>query len=802
MGAQFTEDAQLVARKTCGGESRPRYLPVARNGIIHCTNQILDESETTEPPETPAPVFAARALKSALFGTPAPPEDEAFYEGESESENMVVQDTVKGMSRSLSPTKPPGILLTPGTGTTRRKTVSFGNEVIDKTEERQTNGTVTSRSGIPDDCPGKFPSPWNARSKSSTRAKRKTSLTKVLENAREGKTPKVESGSSAATSEPQQPAISKPDSDIKSSPSKARKPRKSSQSNQELLQQLNVHEGFDGDMTVDLNEPHSQSGKFWKSSFEQYHEEAKAEMAKLLKYKQLAKSYAKLKDVQSINLEEKLKEEQRKVVCMEDKISRLQSQIAMADLEGNDDESPELMKELARQTALAEQYKGQVEEFRLALEGPKGQSNISANEGKRLTSPRTEKTLLETHRELKKAREQLKEMISLREEMQTLRQTLSTTEKTVTKLQEENTKLTQELLHADLRLETHLEKCERKRKSSEERLHRRDEELQALQKDYGALKDLAKANRRDAEQLLKGRHDQVVKLRKEIASLRGAESTAQELQRVLQKKTADHETTVADLQIQIEALKESQKQESVDDRVSKRTKDERLNMRPDPYSKPLPSIESHVRESQIEVYSPPISRPSKALAPSNNSRSDTPSKSPRPRSSHSALSEIVNGASDDSVPAPRYGPVQHTPLPAQVTPLTTRFSSMSLESPEMQLPSPEPSLPQITSRAIHERNCRASPRPSMFNIASSPPKAAVVRSQTSGELTRQRSNNNLAARRLANLSSSRSSTLDGSKPRVALPPERAAAARARLEQKNAEKKRAQALGGDKENIQN
>jgi hypothetical protein len=44
--------------------------------------------------------------------------------------------------------------------------------------------------------------------------------------------------------------------------------------------------------------------------------------------------------------------------------------------------------------------------------------------------------------------------------------------------------------------------------------------------------------------------------------------------------------------------------------------------------------------------------------------------------------------------------------------------------------------------------------------------------------------------------------LDSSKQRVALPPERAAAARARLEQKNAEKKRAQGLGGErnKENI--
>jgi hypothetical protein len=91
----------------------------------------------------------------------------------------------------------------------------------------------------------------------------------------------------------------------------------------------------------------------------------------------------------------------------------------------------------------------------------------------------------------------------------------------------------------------------------------------------------------------------------------------------------------------------------------------------------------------------------------------------------------------------------------------------------------------------------------MFNIPSSPPKAAVVRSQTSSELSRQRSNNDLAARRLATLTSSRVSSLDGSKQRVALPPERAAAARARLERKNAEKKRLEELGGErnKENMQ-
>ncbi len=758
-------------------------------------------------------------MKSAIFGAPDPQEDETFYEGEDESEDIATQKTTKAISTSMSPTKPQGILLTPGTGTTRRKTVSFDNEVVDKPENEKTRGKLSSKkskSGMPDDCPGKFPSPWASKSENLRNVNR--NLTKVLEHAREGKSQKYGSESNAINSKYQPSVQPQPESNNKSSREEAKSSRnagsdtKSSQSettvspskaepsNQELLQQLIVHEGYDNDMTVDLNEPHSQSGKFWKSNFEKYHEDAKAEMAKLFKYKQLAKSYAKLKDVQSINLEEKLKEEQRKVLCMEDQISKLTAQIASAAGDGNYDEAPELTKELARQTALAIQYKNKVEEFRVALEGTEPETGISANQGKRVSPERLEDTFKDVSRELKKAREELKEMVSLREEMQQLRQTLSTMEQTMKKLQNENIKLTQELLHADMRLETHLENCEKKRQSAEHRLRLKNDEIESLRKDYTALKDLAKANRRDAEQLLKGRHDQVVKLRKEIASLRGAESNAQEAERTLQKKTVEHDRNVADLQRQIEALKENQKPDYLHERLSKRSKDEK--QLPNLYSKPLPTIENHAPESQIPIPTSPIARPSKAAAALKHYQSDTPSKPPRPRSSHSALSEIINNAKVDSIPPAVYGPVQHTPLPA-VTPLVNRLSSMSISSPEMQLPSPEPSISQFAPKAIHHRTCRPSPRPSMFNIPSSPPKAAVVRSQTSSELSRQRSNNDLAARRLATLTSSRVSSSDGSKQRVALPPERAAAARARLEQKNAEKKRLQELGGErnKENMQ-
>jgi hypothetical protein len=278
-----------------GSRSKP-YVP------IHCAHQCVGENQ--EPPETPAPLFAARALKSALFGTPAPVEDDTHYEYDSDAETMAGKD----VKRSLSPTKPQSILLTPGTATTRRKTVSFGNEVLDKAEKNVVGRA--SKSGIPDDCPGKFPSPWPADEK-STKSTRKTTLTQTLENARESKPPRTSSESNRGSSESQQLLNPKPESDSKvTSNSRARSGRstKPQKSNQELLQELVEYNPVECDMTMDLNEPHSQSGKFWKSEYEHYHQEAKREMEKLLKYKQLAKSYAKKRDAEAIDLSEKLKE--------------------------------------------------------------------------------------------------------------------------------------------------------------------------------------------------------------------------------------------------------------------------------------------------------------------------------------------------------------------------------------------------------------------------------------------------------------------------------------------------------------
>jgi hypothetical protein len=376
-----------------------------------------------EPPETPAPVFAARAFKSALFGTPTF-RDEDEFETPRRAAAMKPADGPEAAKFGIaSPAKPQGILLTPGTATTRRKTVSFGEGVVDNGDK-----CTIWRSGMPSNCPGKFPSPWTPRVGENPKGARKSTLTRTLEAARDEKAKYSHSTKINDTDAPQ-PKSGTVSRSISGSESGVGK----------------IDDDVDGDMTLDLNEPRSQSGRYWKSEYEKYHEEAKAEMKKLVKYKQLAKSYAKKKDGEAVDLGERLKEEQQKVAGMEARITELVALIANQRLSGTDDESRDLLKDLAHQTALAIEYRDQVNQFQAALQereaDPERRNN--AHSEKRASSNAL--ILGSEPHELKGAREQLAQMVSLRDEVRGLRQNLSAAERKITKLQNENARLFKEL---------------------------------------------------------------------------------------------------------------------------------------------------------------------------------------------------------------------------------------------------------------------------------------------------------------------------------------------------------------------
>jgi hypothetical protein len=233
------------------------------------------ESTFIDPPETPAHQFAVKAFKHAIFGTPAPEDlNNAARKFETKAKITALKSKFPELPAqrnddpSLSPAKRGnGILMTPGTANKGRKTVSFGSQIEDN--EGKTSGTL--RSGIPNNCPGKFPSPWTPGTElkldSSSDKRPRTKLTEALLDAR-------------TTTQPQ--AGQKP---------KARD---------------------DSDITMDLGAPRSDSGKYWKEQYESYAERSEKEMKKVVAKQQLAKKFAMKKDSEVTELATKLEQERKR----------------------------------------------------------------------------------------------------------------------------------------------------------------------------------------------------------------------------------------------------------------------------------------------------------------------------------------------------------------------------------------------------------------------------------------------------------------------------------------------------------
>lgn len=388
-------------------------------------------------------MFAARAFKRALFGTPAPQRD---VQSRKETRAAAARSekakptTVQDHKRYESPTRPQGILLTPGTGTSRRKRVSFGRDVKPNTAAANTE---------------------------AAKSRPRTKLQEALEKSRK------ESSRASSDDEARKPTfdLEEPEGD----------------GAWEEVDELDR----EPDITVDLNEPRSQSGQYWKSEFQKYHDEARSEMEKLVKYKQLAKSYAKAKDAEALDLNERLKEEQSKVMQMEQKITELAGQVTAKQGQGQDTrDDRKLMKDLTRQTALAVKYREQVEELETLLRD----SGYGADGNRRkrgVTSPRTAQTLLETQRELRKAREQVTELNDLRYELKCTKTDLSASEQRSLKLEGEKKKAVADLAKSEIKVA----ELERKLAKAEQDRQRKDSQYEKLKADYDALREQNKMQR-------------------------------------------------------------------------------------------------------------------------------------------------------------------------------------------------------------------------------------------------------------------------------------------------------------------
>lgn len=428
-------------------------------------------------------MFAIRAFKSAIFGTPGADEDDEKTLSQSRQSD---HQRSKSDSTKLAPTeiktdlKPTGddttvnpsgsptksILVTPGTAL-RRKTVSFGESVIDNEGKRP--GSASKPVKTPPNPSGNLSTQWMSGSSDGS-GKPRSKLTQTLMNARDNASKNSEAAKADETS-------------------RGTKSDASSQSKEILDNE---------DITINLEDPHSESGKYWKTEFDNYRVRTNREIKKLIHYRSIAKSYARKKDSEAMRLADKLKEEEEKVAEMERQVSRLAS--AMVGEQSTGDKE-HLVQDLTKQTALAMQYKQQVTSLRNALEKHDvvgDTANTTVKEKEESLSTNSTDELHKTQQELKQANSKIEEMQRQQSELSTLQNLAQSSEKKAQALEQENHTLKQTLA----RVKQEMSRYEGRRKDKETRLKQREARLeQRIQEYREKLKTVSQEHRESVENL-------------------------------------------------------------------------------------------------------------------------------------------------------------------------------------------------------------------------------------------------------------------------------------------------------------
>lgn len=298
-------------------------------------------------------------------------------------------------ARPSSPTK--GILVTPGVSMGRRKAVTFDSAA--KKDEVKLGNTRT-RSGLPKDFPGKFPSPWTPKSG----------------------TPRP-TGSLEETSLP-----------IESAASKKRAVKievtETSRIDDILMEsdddKMPVFQ--DGELTTDMNAPKSASGIYWKDHAENLEGLALSKVDQLRDRCNLAIEYAKLKDEFCVNLGEKLRELMDKNKLLKNEIKRLNQFSDTSDGNALSDATrvprgekariPQSEQERARMQAVIDQYAARLQTLQEMLDQREqniAELSMSLYTGeKNVSDNATSEQVAELKQKLKHARQEVKELGPLR----------------------------------------------------------------------------------------------------------------------------------------------------------------------------------------------------------------------------------------------------------------------------------------------------------------------------------------------------------------------------------------------------
>lgn len=485
---------------------------------------ILDNSRDQEPPETPAPVFALRAFKSALFGTPGADDNQTervsrareqpasrardpsisrerpSREGAGNDTAAKKVDAGQTQNTMASPTK--SILVTPGTISNRRKTVSFGDGVVDN-ERKQESPSKTPTAKTPPSATGSSTSrQWT--SGSSDGSKPRSKLTQALMDSRDKR---------SKDSEPTQALKTEESRTVETTPKAI---------------SSTVTRGDDNDETINMDDPRSQSGKYWKTEFDNYRTRTDTEIRRLVQYRSVAKAYARKKDEEAVRLAEKLNQEEGKVGEMERRVSQLASTMVA---EGSKVDKEQLIQDLTKQTALALQYKHRVTLLRKALEqhGVVNNEVVDTKEQPNKDNEFSDKTdtsaeeLRKTQQALDQANSKIEAMRNQRTDLTELQDLAQSSEQKASELEKENATLKLSLA----RVKSEMTKYEDRRKEKEAKLKQREAKLEMRIQEYrDRLKTVSQQHRDSQESLKKtfveerqAQEDQIARLKLTIATL-------------------------------------------------------------------------------------------------------------------------------------------------------------------------------------------------------------------------------------------------------------------------------------------
>ncbi|KAK6521618.1 hypothetical protein TWF506_001831 [Arthrobotrys conoides] len=335
-------EAQNVTRKRDAFLNMLAWLRGDQQGEEEEVDQdlIIPDQDLPDDPETPGPAtFAFNAFRNGLFGTPKPDlevQDIRPHHQRRERDHrpkfgrdvMSDEDVFTSSKRrppleSRSPGRfktfedamtpprrnPQSILVTPGNTISKKKTVSFGPDQVHEDTFCYEARTGRVRSGLPADYPGKFPSPWTPKITNEL-PKRRTSreLARVEEieifedqNKPYKGTPKPKTKNSTTSS--------KSKDEAKSVDDQIQALRENTARINDMIEEASVQQATDADITVNLDEPRSRSGVYWKDRYSTDINQAEKKVEFYKARKDTSVEFASKKDEQAANLATRLKEE-------------------------------------------------------------------------------------------------------------------------------------------------------------------------------------------------------------------------------------------------------------------------------------------------------------------------------------------------------------------------------------------------------------------------------------------------------------------------------------------------------------